>query len=60
MLSTKQVCCICGQDLTLEHRTTAKNGLVVHTSCHEKQMLLNAATRQTELWRQNFPRGKTA
>ena len=44
-------CWLCGKDIALEHNTTDEHGLTVHKSCHEKQMLLKAASRQTELWR---------
>jgi|SRR5215467_8647375 len=49
--STK-FCWICGKDVILEHYTTDEHGLSVHKSCDEKRMLLNAASRATELWRQ--------
>jgi hypothetical protein len=64
MLSTKlmlqserdiKVCFICGTNILLDHRITGEHGLPVHTSCHEKQGLLNAATQQTDLWRRNLP-----
>ena len=64
MLSTKamlqserdmNVCLICGTNILLDHRMMGKHGLPVHTSCHEKQLLLNAATQQTDLWRRNLP-----
>jgi len=45
-------CWICGKDVVLEHCTTDEHGLSVHRSCDEKRMLLNAASRATELWRQ--------
>lgn len=63
MLSTKpmlqskrdmKVCLICGTNILLDHRMMDEHGLPVHTSCHEKQLLLNAATQQTDLWRQNL------
>ena len=50
-----KVCLICGTSLLLDHRMTDEDGLSVHTSCHEKQLLLNAATQQTDLWRRNLP-----
>jgi len=58
MLSTKpmmQVCLICGTNILLDHRMMGELGLPVHNSCHEKQLLLNAATQQTDLWRRNLP-----
>jgi hypothetical protein len=64
MLSTKpilqckpdmKVCFICGTDILLDHRMMDEHGLPVHTSCHEKQLLLNAAKQQTDLWRRNLP-----
>ena len=69
MLSTKsylqskpetKVCFICGTNILLDHRTLDENGLPVHTSCREKQLLLNAARQQTDLWRQNLPTRRTA
>lgn len=69
MLSTKsilqskpdtKVCSICGTNILLDHRTVDEHGLPVHTSCHEKQLLLNAARRQTNLWRQSLPTRRTA
>ena len=49
------VCLICGTNILLDHRMMGEHGLPVHTSCHEKQLLLNAATQQTDLWRRNLP-----
>lgn len=69
MLSTKplpqstrdtNVCLICGMNILLDHRMMDDHGLPVHTSCHEKQLLLNAATQQTDLWRQNLHTRRTA
>lgn len=63
MLPTKpdsKCCSICGKHIGLEHCTKDEHGLFVHTSCQEKQVLLQAATRQVELWRQNLARRKTA
>jgi len=63
MLSTKpilqselgmKVCLICGTDILLDHRMVDEHGLPVHTSCHEKQLLLDAAKQQTDLWRRNL------
>jgi hypothetical protein len=54
MLQSKRdmkVCLICGTNILLDHRMTDEHGLPVHTSCHEKQLLLNAATQQADLWR---------
>jgi hypothetical protein len=55
-----KVCWLCRQSIVLDHHTTDEHGLSVHSSCHEKQMLLHAATREAELWRRNFAKGKTA
>jgi hypothetical protein len=62
LLTTNEVkvCWLCRQSIVLDHHTTDERGLSVHSSCHEKQMLLQAATREAELWRQNLARGKTA
>jgi hypothetical protein len=63
MLSTtrdKKICWFCRKSIVLDHHTTDERGLSVHTSCHEKQMLLQAATREVELWRRNLAMGKTA
>jgi hypothetical protein len=69
MLSTKRilqsktdmkVCLICGTDILLDHRMMDEHGLPVHTSCHEKQVLLNAAKQQTDLWRRNLPTSRMA
>jgi len=59
MLSISQnskFCWICGKDVTLEHCITDEHGLSVHQSCHEKRMLLKAASKQSEQWNQD--RGK--
>jgi len=50
-----KVCLICGTNILLDHRMTDEHGLSVHTSCYEKQLLLNAATQQVDLWRRNLP-----
>jgi len=55
-----KVCLICGTNILLDHRMIDIRGLPVHTSCHEKQLMLNAATQQTDLWRQSLPGRKTA
>jgi len=69
MLSTKpmlqsqrdrEICLICGTNILLDHRMMDEHGRPVHTSCHEKRLLLNAATQQTDLWRQNLPTRTTA
>jgi hypothetical protein len=69
MLSTKpmlqsqqdmEICLICGTNILLDHRMMDEHGVPVHTSCHEKRLLLNAATQQTDLWRQNLPTRTTA
>jgi hypothetical protein len=62
MLSTTRdtkVCWFCRKSIVLDHHTTDKRGLFVHSSCHEKQMLLQATTREAELWRRNLAMGKT-
>jgi len=56
MLSIKQnvkFCWICGKDTALEHCVSDEHGLSVHSSCHEKLMLLKAASRATDLGRQS-------
>ena len=58
--SDRKVCFICGTNILLDHHMMDEHGLPVHTNCHEKQLLLNAATRQTDLWRQNLLSRKTA
>jgi hypothetical protein len=55
-----KVCWLCRQSIVLDHYTTDERGLSVHSGCHEKQMLLQAAKREAELWRRNFAKGKTA
>jgi len=55
-----KVCLICGTDIVLDHRMMDENGLPVHTSCHEKQLLLNAAKQQTDVWRRNLPTSRMA
>jgi hypothetical protein len=69
MLSTKpmlqsqrdrEICLICGTNILLDHRMMDEHGVPVHTSCHEKRLLLNKATQQTDLWRQNLPTRTTA
>ena len=50
-----EICLICGTNILLDHCMMDEHGLPVHTSCHEKRLLLNAATQQTDLWRQNLP-----
>jgi hypothetical protein len=69
MLSTKsilqpkpeiKVCFICGTNILLDHCIVNEHGLAVHASCHEKQLLLNAATQQADLWRRNLPTSITA
>ena len=56
----RKVCLICGTDILLDHRMMDEHGLPVHTSCHEKQVLLNAAKQQTDLWRRNLPISRMA
>lgn len=53
-----KVCWLCRQSIVLDHHTTDERGLSVHSSCREKQMLLQAATREAELWRRGFATGK--
>jgi hypothetical protein len=63
MLSTTRdtkVCWFCRKSIALDHHTTDERGLSVHSSCHEKQMLLQATTREAERWRRNLAMGKTA
>jgi hypothetical protein len=63
MLSTpqdKKVCWFCRKSIVLDHHTTDEHWLSVHSSCQEKQMLLQAATREAELWRRNLALSKTA
>jgi hypothetical protein len=63
MLSTtsnKKVCWFCRKSIALDYQTTDERGLSVHSSCHEKQMLLQATTREAELWRRNHAIGKPA
>lgn len=55
-----KVCLICGTSILLDYRMIDEHGLSVHTSCHEKQLMLTAAMQQTALWRQNQPAKKTA
>jgi hypothetical protein len=55
-----KVCWLCRQRIVLDHHTTNERGLSVHSSCHEKQMLLQAATLEADLWRQNFAKDETA
>lgn len=45
-------CWICGKDVTLEHCMIDEHGLSVHKSCHEKRMMLKAASQQAEQWRE--------
>jgi hypothetical protein len=68
MLSTKRtlqsqpdikVCLICGTNILLDHRMMDEHGLPIHTSCHEKQLLLNAAAQQTDLWRRSLATQRT-
>ena len=63
MLPSKRdikVCLICGTDILLDHRMMDERGLPVHTSCYEKQLLVNAAMQQTDLWRRNLANRKIA
>lgn len=48
-------CWICGKDITLEHSKTDEQGLTVHESCHEKRMLLKAASSEVEAWKAARP-----
>jgi hypothetical protein len=48
-------CWLCGKDITLEHSKTDEHGLIVHESCHQKRMLLKAATAQVESWKAAKP-----
>lgn len=61
MLSVKRdtnSCWICGKSVILEHCTTDEHGVSVHVSCQEKRMLLTAASRQAEKWRQSQAKAK--
>jgi hypothetical protein len=53
-------CWICGKDVRLEHCITDKHGLSVHQSCHEKRMLLKAASIQTDTWLRGQPKREAA
>lgn len=53
-------CWICGKDAGLDHCTVDEHGLTVHTSCHEKRMLLKAASVQTETWLRGQPKNTAA
>jgi hypothetical protein len=55
-----KVCWLCRQSIVLDHHTTDERGLSVHSGCREKQMLLQAATREADLWRRNFTKDKAA
>ena len=48
-------CWICGKDVMLEHCVTDEHGLSVHRSCHEKRMLLKAASLQAQQLRRAHP-----
>lgn len=56
----KKSCCICGKDASLEYCVTDEHGLSVHQSCHEKQMLLKAASLKIDQWRQAQPKAQAA
>jgi len=61
MISTGEntkFCWICGQDIAAELCTIDENGLSVHKSCREKQTLLHAASRATDLWRELQPKAR--
>ncbi len=55
-----KVCLICGTNILLDHHVIDEHGLPVHASCHEKQLLVTAAMRQTDTWRRNLSTKKTA
>jgi hypothetical protein len=55
-----KVCLFCGTNILNDHRMMDEHGLPIHTSCHEKKLLLNAAAQQTDLWRRNLPTSRTA
>jgi len=62
MLQSKpdmEVCLICGTNILLDHRMMDEHGLPIHTSCYEKQLLLDAATQQTDLWRRKLSTQRT-
>jgi hypothetical protein len=48
-------CWICGKDLSLDHSKTDEHGLSVHGSCHDKRLLLKAASAQVATWRAAQP-----
>jgi hypothetical protein len=52
-------CWICGKDISLEHSKIDEHGLSVHESCHDKRVLLKAASEQSEALR-NSPRPNRA
>ena len=53
-------CWICGKDVALEHCSTDEHGLSVHVSCHEKRMMLKAASMQAEAWRRGQSKSTAA
>jgi hypothetical protein len=48
-------CWLCGKDISLEHSKTDEHGLTVHESCHQKRMLLKAASAQVDSWKAAQP-----
>jgi hypothetical protein len=60
MRQNKKFCWICGKDLTLEHSITDEHGLSLHHICYEKRMLLKAASRQIEQWREGQSKKQVA
>jgi hypothetical protein len=56
----KKCCWICGKDVALEHCTMDEHGLSVHSSCHEKRMLLKAASFQTATLLRKQPKSAAA
>jgi len=45
------LCRLCGKVISLEHAKADEHGLLVHESCRAKEMLLKAASLQSESWR---------
>jgi hypothetical protein len=52
---SRKFCWICGKDISLEHSRIDEHGIIVHASCHEKRMLLKAASIQLESWKPGQP-----
>ena len=54
-IENTKCCWICGKDVKLEHCVTDRHGLSVHISCHERRMLMKAASLQAEQLRRAQP-----